>query len=418
MEKIIINGGGSLNGEISVSGMKNSVLPIIYACLLVPHDCVIDNVPRVSDVFNSLEILRSMGAYADFCDEHTVLINTKNADVNIKRTDLICKMRASSYLMGAMLSRFGEAKIPFPGGCNFGARPLDVHFKGFEKLGAECTETQGNIEIFVRKKLKSKKISLDKISVGATINMVLAAAVLDGTTVIENCATEPHVDDVINFLNSCGTQIKRNGTTIICNGVKVLHGTCYSVFPDMIEALTYLASVGICKGNVLLKNIVYEHLGFVVEILRTMGYFIKAYDSSLAVSVTNLVGADVVTAPYPLFPTDFHPQFASLLCFCDGGGSVRDEIFPSRFAYVNELLKMNADIKKIDNSVCVRRSSLIGTNLDATDLRAGAALVLAALGAVGQSTINNVNYIVRGYENIVMKLANIGGKIKLIKGDY
>jgi len=418
MERIVVNGGTCLNGEIAVSGMKNSALPIIFACLLVPDECIIENIPRVSDVFNSLEILRSMGAYAEFKSEHTIVVNTKNATDNICARDLICKMRASSYLMGSMLSRFGKAKIPFPGGCNFGARPLDLHFKGFENLGAKCIEKEGIIEIFSTKSLKSKKIRLDKISVGATINMVLATAMLDGSTIIENCAMEPHVDDLIFFLNSCGAQIKRVDTTIFINGVKRLHGTSYAIYPDMIEALTYIAAVGICKGEITLNNVERSHLTHVEQILSNMGFCISACENSLNVKAKEIVGADVVTAPYPLFPTDFHPQFATLLCFANGGGTVRDDIFPSRFAYVDELLKMGAKIKRFGNSVRVDKSNLCGTTTDATDLRAGAALVLASLGAAGESTINNVNYIVRGYESIVDKIANIGGKIKLIKGDF
>ena len=417
MEKIVVNGGNRLNGEIRVSGMKNSALPIIFSCLLIPQDCVIKNVPRVSDVYNSLEILRSMGAYAEFCDEHTVLINTKNATNDIKATDLICKMRASSYLLGVLLSRFGSVSIPFPGGCNFGARPLDLHFKGFASLGTECIEKEGKIELFSGKKLKSKKIRLDKISVGATINMVLAAVLLDGVTVIENCAMEPHVDDLISFLNSCGANIKRIGTTVFCNGVNSLHGTEYSIFPDMIEAMTYIAAVGICKGRIVVRNVVNEHLEYVIQVLKSMGYYIIEHSGSLEVCVKEVTGADVVTAPYPLFPTDFHPQFASLLCYSRGGGEIRDEVFPTRFAYVKELIKMGAQISKCDNCVKIKKSNLKGAILDATDLRAGAALVLAALGAEGQSTINNVNYIVRGYENLVEKIAQIGGKIELIKGE-
>ena len=418
MEQISVIGGNRLEGKIKVSGMKNSALPIIFACLLVPQECIIINVPRVSDVYDSLKILRSMGAIADFCDTNTVLINTKNVTDQVSEFPLVCKMRASSYLMGAMLSRFGKIKMPMPGGCNFGARPLDLHFKGFESLGAKCFEYDGKIEIFSKEKLKSKKIILDKISVGATINMVLATALLDGLTVIENCACEPHVDDLICFLNKCGANVQRKGTTIFCNGVKELHGTEYCIFPDMIEALTYIASVGICRGEAVIDGIVCEHLSNELHLFEQMGFSIKEYGDRLRVTADKIVGADVVTAPYPMFPTDFHPQFASLLCFAQGGGVITDTVFPTRFAYVNELCKMGAKIEKIGNSAYITPSLLHGAEIDATDLRAGASLVLAGLGADGQSTINNVNYIVRGYENIVEKLANIGGKIKLIKGDF
>ena len=255
MEKIVVLGGNELSGEITVSGMKNSVLPIIYATLLIKEDCIIENVPRVSDVYNSMEILRSMGATAEFIGSHTAFINTKNATNNIRAIDLVCKMRASSYLMGSMLSRFNEVVIPMPGGCNFGSRPIDLHLKGFKKLGAECTQIDNKIYINARKKLKCNKITLDKISVGATINMVLAAAMLQGTTVIENTAREPHVDDVICFLNQCGACITRCGTTIVCDGVNRLHGTRFYVSPDMIEALTYITLVGACKGKLQINNV-------------------------------------------------------------------------------------------------------------------------------------------------------------------
>ena len=414
MDRIVINGGSRLNGQVQISGMKNSALPIIFACLLVPKECIIHNVPRVSDVFDSLEILRSMGADAYFCDEHSVLINTKNATPIVAAAHLVSKMRASSYLMGAMLSRFGEVEIPLPGGCNFGARPLDLHFNGFCELGAECVEAQDKITIFSKNKLKSKKIRLDKISVGATINMVLACACLDGVSVMQNCACEPHVDDLICFLNRCGAQICRRGHTIVCAGQKELRGAEHSIFPDMIEALTYIACVGICGGDLSLDGVVPAHLRYELDLLKGMGFAFREYDTCITARAERLVGAHVQTAPYPLFPTDFHPQFSTLLCFCEGGGAVTDIVFPTRFAYVYELRKLGADIDLVGNTAIVKKSHLVGAEADATDLRAGAALVLGGLGAEGESTINHVNYIVRGYENIVEKIANIGGKIKLI----
>ena len=417
MEKIVIDGGSRLNGSVGISGMKNSALPIIFASILVEDDCVIDNVPRVSDVFNALEILRSMGAKAEFCDLHTVCINTKNIGLRLGAKDLVCKMRASSYLMGALLSRFGKVEIPMPGGCNFGARPLDLHFKGFEKMGAVCEENQGFIRIVSKKKLNCNKITLDKISVGATINMVLALAGSKGTSVIENCAMEPHVDDLICFLNNCGADIKRIGTSVICQGDNRLKGTRYRIYPDMIEALTYLTFAGICKGQVHINGVALQHLENEIRIFKKMGFDICADNDNLKIIAKDISGTSVVTAPYPGFPTDLHPQFAALLCFSNGGGTIKDIVFPTRFAYVNELLKMGAKIKQKENTVLIERSELFGAGLDATDLRAGAALIAAALGAQGKSEINNVNYIVRGYESIVDKIAAIGGKIKLVKGE-
>ena len=415
MEKLFIQGGNCLNGYVPISGMKNSALPIIFSCILVEGDCIIDNVPRVSDVENALAILNSMGATAEFCGKNTVYINTKNAISDISAKDLVCKMRASTYLMGTMLSRFNEVKIPLPGGCNFGTRPIDIHINGFTRLGAECIENENNIHIISKKNKNCNKITLDKISVGATINMILASVKRPGITVIENCACEPHVTDLICFLNKCGANIRRYAKTIVCQGVSKLNGTRYRIFPDMIEALTYVCFLGICKGKIEILGAEPLHLLNEIKIFLKMGFEIDSYNSRLTVSCNGLSGASVVTSPYPLFPTDLHPQFSSLLCFTKNGGSVREEIFPTRFAYVSELKKMGAYIDVIGNVVYVRPSKLTGTNLHATDLRAGAALVASALGAEGNSTINNVEHIVRGYENIVEKIANIGGNIKLIK---
>ena len=415
MEKILVEGGNRLEGEVLISGMKNSALPIIFACLLVPHECVIENIPRVSDVYNALEILNSMGAKAYFCGANTVLIDTQNATPYVKRQDLISKMRASSYLMGAMLSRFGQACISLPGGCNFGARPLDLHFKGFCELGVLVEENEDFILLKSAKKSNSAKITLDKISVGATINMVLASFMLNGTTVINNCAQEPHIDDLISFLNLCGARVSRLGSTIVCGGNANLSGITYKIFPDMIEALTYASCVGICGGDIFLKSLVPEHLTYAINVFKNMGFNISVEENAVRVKAEKLIGCDIVTAPYPLFPTDLHPQFASLLCFTKNGGSIKDEVFPTRFAYVNELRKMGANIQQIGNTAFIKPSSLVGAELDATDLRAGAALVIAALGAGGHSKINNVNYIVRGYEYFVEKIANIGGKIKIYK---
>ncbi len=415
MEKIIVEGKNKLFGEISIGGMKNSALPVLYACLLTEGECIIKNVPEVSDIINTLEILRGLGAEAVFCDKNTVRINAKYATNIIKHPDLVSKMRASYYLMGALLARFGYVNINLPGGCNFGERPIEQHLKGFETMGAKCTQNEGKIEIKARKKLKSHKLTLDKISVGATINMVIASVFLDGITLIENCAIEPHVDDLIRFLNKCGAKIARSGRTICIRGVKKLNGTEYRIFPDMIEALTYVCFTAIAGGSVTLHSIEPSHLKYCISIFDNMGIKLSVYDKSLCVSrIGNMKGADVVTAPYPLFPTDMHPQFSALLCYSENGGSVKDDIFPTRFAYVNELKKLGANIDLIGNVAFVNNSEMKGTALDATDLRAGASLVAASLGAEGRSEINNVNFIVRGYENLVEKLSSLGGKIKLL----
>ena len=418
MEKLCISGGNKLNGEISIGGMKNSALPIIFATILVEDECIIDNIPLVSDVINALEILREMGAKIEFISSHSVAINTKYLSSSIKGHKLISKMRASSYLMGTMLVRFSKAYMPMPGGCNFGTRPIEQHLKGFSLLGAECREENGYVSINALNCLKSTKITLDKISVGATINIVLASALLDGVTTIDNVAIEPHVDDLISFLNSCGARIIRKGRKIYCEGVKKLHGTHYKIYPDMIEALTYCTFLGACGGDIILTSVEYKHIEYVCQIFSKMGLQIDNYFDEVRVRRhQNLEGVSIVTAPYPLFPTDLHPQFASLLCFTQNGGIIKEEVFPTRFAYVDELKKMGANIIRQGNLVEIKPSALNPAYIDATDLRAGAALVCATLATEGESTINNVNYIVRGYEDLVGKITSIGGKIKLLKGE-
>lgn len=418
MDKLSIIGGNPLYGEITISGMKNSALPVIFGCILVDGECLLENIPRVSDVENTLSILKEMGAKAEFVDRNTVLIDCRAISNDILGYDKISKMRASYYLMGAMLARFGYAKLPMPGGCNFGARPIEQHIKGFTMMGTNCKEHDGIVEICAVDGLKSTKIVLDKISVGATINMVLASVLTDGITIIENTAREPHVDDLICFLNTCGAKITRKDGKIYCVGVKKLSGARYKIFPDMIEALTYMVLLGNCGGRIDIKSVNYEHISYVCDLFKKMGYIIAAHKDFVRVEVNcKLNGINVKTAPYPLFPTDLHPQLASLLCFTKNGGIIKEGIYPTRFQYVDELKKMGANIVQENSSVCIYPSTLYGAELIAPDLRAGAALICGALGAQGQSTIKNVNYIVRGYENLVEKISSINGKIKLIKGE-
>ena len=415
MKKLLIEGENKLYGKIKISGMKNSALPIVYATILIKDDCIIENVPRVSDVENSLEILRKMGAKAEFVDKNTVLINTNNLDSTIKSKELVSEMRASSYLMGTLLARFGYLTIPLPGGCNFGSRPIEQHLKGFEAFGAKSTLINQTVEIDGKNKLKSNKITLDKISVGATINMILVATLLSGLTVIENVAIEPHVDDLICFLNKAGAKIMRYGRKVYIIGVSSLKGTKYKIYPDMIEALTYITFLGASKGKIELANVIPEHLSYSIEIFKEMGFIFSIKNDRILVEAPSILkGISVETNPYPLFPTDLHPQLAALLCFSKNGGRITENIFQNRFAYVNELRKMGASIIQKDNFVEVSPSKLFGTSLDATDLRAGAALITASLGASVKTEINNVNYIVRGYEKLVSKLSTIGGNIKII----
>ena len=411
MKSIIVEGGQRLDGKIEISGMKNSALPIIFACILVSGETVLYNVPRVSDVDNALEILRKMGADADFVGEHTVAINTRYLNSSDIDFDLVSKMRASSYLMSTCLARFGSVRMPYPGGCNFGSRPIEQHIKGFETLGAICIQNDEIIEINLPKKIKTTKILLDKISVGATINMIMVSVFCQGTVIIENFAKEPHVMDLISFLNLCGASITVQDNFIKVCGVKKLFGKSYRIYSDTIEALTFATCVGVAKGQIVLQNAEYGHIKPIVPVFEAMNID-SAYRGGFVYMKSNTPkGVDVITAPYPAFPTDLHPQFSALLCYCEGGGCVTETIFGKRFAYVNELRKMGANIELVENVVKIKQSKLIGAELDATDLRAGASLIVASLGASGKSIINNVNYIDRGYENIVEKLSSVGAKI-------
>ena len=417
MKKISIEGGQRLNGKIEVSGMKNSALPIIFSCLLVDGECILENVPVVSDVENALAILRHLGAVAEFVDDHTVKIDTRNAVGANLNIDLISKMRASSYLISTCLVRFGEVHMPYPGGCNFGSRPIEQHIKGIKKLGARGYASNDFIDFKQKKKLKSSKIRLDKISVGATINMIMSTVLLDGESIIENVAKEPHVIDLICFLNSCGADILHMGTYIKIKGVKALRGIKYRIYSDTIEALTFLTCVGATGGKLTLENVELENIRNVTSILERMNMEISYFSNKIEVISEKLKGTSLITSPYPGFPTDIHPQFSSLLCYCDGGGEITETIFSGRFAYAYELEKMGAKLVRKGNTIRVFESQLHGASLDATDLRAGAALIVASLGAEGKSVINNVNYIVRGYENLPCKLASVGANIKLIQGE-
>ena len=417
MDKILIEGGQRLSGKIEISGMKNSALPIIFACLLIQDECVLENLPKVSDVENALSILEQMGAFVEKIDAHTVKINAKNAKNQSLSFERISKMRASSYLMSTCLTRYGSVYMPYPGGCNFGSRPLEQHINGLKRLGAKGGERDGFIELKYKNRPKSNKITLDKISVGATINMVLATVLLEGESIIENVAKEPHVIDLIRFLNASGADILHFGGYIRVRGVQKLNGVKYRIYSDMIEMLTYVTCVGVTGGALTIGNAQYEHVKFLKSTFDSMNIRMSFGNDEIYVSSEKPRGISVKTAPYPGFPTDLHPQFSALLCYCDGGGSVEEKIFPGRFAYASELLKMGASIERFDNTIKINKSKLRGAVLDATDLRAGAALVVAALGAEGVSTINNVNYIVRGYEDIVPKLASVGGNIKLMQGE-
>ena len=417
MAKYIINGGKSLNGEVKISGAKNATLGILAASIMTDEDIIVENIPDVWDVNVMLDSIKVLGAKVDRIDRNTVKINSSEAHVTELSNLNLGKMRATYYFVGALLSKHHKAKVIFPGGCNIGARPINLHLKGFKALGADAYEKDGYI-IAECENLHSANIYLDVVSVGATINIMLAAVLSQGLTTIENAAKEPHVVDIANFLNSMGANIKGAGTDVIrIRGVKKLHGTTYSVIPDQIEAGTYMALASITKGDITIKNIIPKHLDSISAKLMDIGNQVIVYDEALRVIGSEIIlPTTVKTMPYPGFPTDMQPQFTCTLTIASGKSKINESIFENRFKYVEQIKKMGAQIEidgmtlKIDGV-----DNLVGTNLIAPDLRAGAALVLAALSAKGTSVIDNIEFVERGYEDFVNKLMNLGADIKKIE---
>ncbi len=417
MEKIVINGGRPLCGSVEVSGMKNAALPIIFGCLLTNDICVIENVPVINDVALSLEILSAMGLGVRMINKTTVEIDARHAVPGSAPADLVRKMRASYYLLGAELGRFGRAYVCYPGGCDFGVRPIDQHIKGFEALGAKVTVESGYIEAVTDGGLKADEIYFDVVTVGGTVNVMLAAVRAEGTTVIENAAREPHVVDLANFLNSCGAQITGAGTdTIKIKGVERLHGCSYAIIPDMIEAGTYMIAAAATGGRMEITNVIPKHLESISAKMEEMGVVIEEHDDSVVVYRNGpLQRANIKTLPYPGFPTDMQPQICVLLCLAEGVSTLREGIWDNRFRYVEELKRMGANIE-VDNKTAIIEGGqrLSGAVVRAMDLRAGAALVLAGLTAEGQTEIEEIQYIERGYDDIVGKLRAVGADIKKV----
>lgn len=416
MAKYIINGGKKLVGEVKISGAKNATVGILAASILTEEDVIIENIPDVWDINVMLNAIEVLGADVQRIDRNTVKINSKNANLTELSNYELGKMRATYYFVGALLARHHKSKVIFPGGCNIGARPINLHLKGFKALGANAYEENGYI-ITETNSLKGSNIYLDVVSVGATVNIMLAAVLSNGVTVIENVAKEPHVVDIANFLNSMGANIKGAGTDVIkIKGVKKLHGTTYSVIPDQIEAGTYMALATITKGDITIKNIIPKHIESISAKLIDVGNQVIVYDEALRV-----IGSDVIypttikTMPYPGFPTDMQPQFACALTLSNGKSKIEESIFENRFKYVEEIKKMGAIIS-IDNSTLTIEgvNELEGKNVVATDLRAGAALVLACLAAKGRSEIDKIEFVERGYEDFVNKLRNLGADIERI----
>ena len=420
MTKYIVQGGKPLFGEIEISGAKNAAVAIIPAALMVDGVCRVENLPQISDVTMSLKILENLGAQIRTINRHTVEIDSTH--IHSTRTDyeLARKIRASYYLIGALLGRFGHGEVAMPGGCNFGGvRPIDLHVKGFTALGAKVTVEGGFIRAATdRPRLKGANVYLDVVSVGATMNIMMAAAMAEGNTVIENAAREPHIVDLANFLNSMGANIRGAGTdTIKIRGGERLTGGTYAIIPDQIEAGTYMTAVAATGGQILIKNIIPKHMDCITAKLVEMGVEVEENEDTLLVRRTGpLQRTNVKTLPYPGFPTDMQPQITTVLSLAEGTSLVTEGVWSSRYRYVDELRRMGAKIQVDDKTAVVEGvDHLTGAPIQASDLRAGAALVIAALAAHGESEVSHVQYIERGYENIVEKLRAVGAEIRSVE---
>ena len=421
MDRYVINGGKPLFGEVNISGAKNAAVAILPAALLCSDICIIDNVPMVSDILTELEIFRELGVKADIIASDTVRIDARDLESYVAASSLNQKFRASYYLIGAFLGRFGRAKVSMPGGCNFGGeRPIDQHIKGFEALGARIDVEDGIISAVSNGEMRGTHIYFDRVTVGGTINLMLAAALTPGLTILDNVAKEPHVVDLASFLNTMGADVIGAGTNLIrIRGVKKLHGCKYSIIPDQIEAGTFLAAAVAASGKVTVNNVIPRHLECITEKLREMGALITEGEESVTVERTGPVLPVTIRAlPYPGFPTDMQPQLAAALSVANGKSTIIEEVWDSRFKYAEALNSMGADIKVHPQKAEINGvSHLSGASVVACDLRAGAAMVIAGLAAQGITTVTNIHYVERGYENIVLKLRSLGADISLIKDE-
>jgi len=420
LTKYVVEGGRPLFGEIHISGAKNAAVAIIPAALMVSGPCRIENVPQISDVSLLLGILQDLGASVRSINPHTVEVDCTKLHNGRVPYESARRCRASYYMLGALLGRFGSADVALPGGCDFGGtRPIDQHLKGFRALGAQVDTQSGFVMAEAAGgRVKGANIFFDKVSVGATINIMLAATLAEGMTVIENAAKEPHVVDLANFLNSMGANIMGAGTDVIkVRGVERLRGGTYSIIPDQIEAGTYMAAVAACGGSVKLCSIIPKHMDCITAKLTEMGVEVQEVDDSILVSrIGPLIRTNVKTMPYPGFPTDMQPQIAAALCLARGTSVITDSIFNSRFRYTDQFVRMGAQIQ-VDGNLAIIEGveRLTGAQLEACDLRAGAAMLIAALAAHGISEITNVQYIERGYEDVIGKLRGVGGSIRAVE---
>ncbi|MBQ6832037.1 MAG: UDP-N-acetylglucosamine 1-carboxyvinyltransferase [Oscillospiraceae bacterium] len=415
-----IKGGKPLHGSVTISGAKNAAVAIIPAAILVRGKCRVENVPDISDVRILLDILRDLGAKVAQPEPGVVELDCSNIKKTHPNPELVRKMRASYYLMGALLSRFGRAEVALPGGCNFASRPIDQHIKGFTALGADVEETEDYVNLKPGMNgLRGNRVSLDVVSVGATMNIIMAGCLIPGTTIIENAAKEPHIVDLANFLNTMGANISGAGTdTVKIRGVTLLSGGSYAIIPDQIEAGTYIAAVAAAGGNVLVENVIPKHMECITSKLQEMGATIINYDDSIRIMCDKrLRNATVKTRPYPGFPTDMQAQICVCMTLADGVSRLTESVYETRFfGYCSELTSMGADILINGKTAIVTGTqTLHGATVRAKDLRAGAALVIAGLAAEGTTYVENIVYIERGYERIVEKLSALGADIKRIE---
>ncbi len=419
MEQYIMKGGNPLVGEVMISGAKNAALGILAAAIMTDEDVLIENLPDVRDINVLLEAIQEIGARVDRINTHTVRINAREIHEVSVDDEYIRRIRASYYFIGALLGKYKSAQVPLPGGCNIGSRPIDLHLKGFRALGAKVEIERGAVVAHAID-LVGSHVYLDKVSVGATINIMMAASLAEGQTIIENVAKEPHVVDVANFLNSMGANIKGAGTDIIrIRGVRKLHGTEYSIIPDQIEAGTFMCAAAVTRGDVTVKNVIPKHLEAISAKLLEIGCEVVEFDDAVrVVGKPRQRHTNINTLPYPGFPTDMQPQMAVTLALAEGTSIVTESIFENRFKYVAELARMGSNIK-VEGSVAIIDgvSGFTGASVNAPDLRAGAALVIAGLAADGYTVVDEIGYIQRGYEYFEEKLKALGAVIERVDSD-
>ncbi len=419
MEQYIIKGGKALAGEVTIGGAKNAALGILAAAIMTDEQVTIENLPDVSDISIQLQAIEAIGAKVERIDRHTVKINGGTINSKTIDDDFVRRIRASYYLLGALLGKYKYAEVALPGGCNIGSRPIDQHIKGFEALGADVKIQHGMITAST-KKLVGTHLYFDCVTVGATINVMLAAALAEGQTIMENAAKEPHVVDVANFLNSMGANIKGAGTDVIrIKGVNKLHGSTYSIIPDQIEAGTFMLAAVATKGDVTIKNVIPKHLEAITAKIVEIGAEVEEFDDAIRVVANKRLGhTQVKTLPYPGFPTDMQPQIATVLAMSSGTSIVTESIYENRFKYVDELARMGASIKVEGNTAIIDGvAELTGAKVCSPDLRAGAALVIAGLAAEGVTVVEQIGLVERGYENFEEKMRELGASMEKVDSE-